>query len=595
MPVAADLEINGAQALVRAIMAENVQQVFGLVGGKLAPLLKAIADEPRLTYTGVRHEAAATMMAAGYAAGTGRIALALGEMGPGTLNLASGLGVAYNNSLPLLAITTNQHRAAAYPHSGMFMDLDALAVTRAITKWNAVVHDPRRIPELVRRAFREAFSGRPGPVHLDVPQDVLAARCTFGADTFDLTPAQYRAIGTPRPDRGAVAAAASLLRDAKRPLIVAGGGVVASGAVDALRTLAARLAAPVLPTQMALGVVASDSPHFFGHGGIIAGEAVWQTVARADVVVSVGCRHTSWMWDERGPLVRRSHRVISINLDPSALGAPVAHEVSMQADARAALEDLIDALAANQPRPAAGEWLAEARGLRAAYRTRLDTMADEAGEVMHPAALARAVAAALPAGALAVYDGGHTTFWSNDFTPVAEARTRFHEPMMSHLGFGLPYALALQRAHPRRPVVLITGDGAFGFTMNELDTARRYGLNVIVVIHNNAAWGIIRAGQKNQGGFELGSSLEGTDYAAIARGFGCHGELVSAPTEAAGAFERALAARLPAVLDCRTRFVPHPCLPGFGAMNRYSFDSVAGVTGPAGVANSALPTTTRSS
>ena len=175
------------------------------------------------------------------------------------------------------------------------------------------------------------------------------------------------------------------------------------------------------------------------------------------------------------------------------------------------------------------------------------------------------------ADALAVYDGGHTTFWSNDLTPVHEARTRFHDPGMSQLGFGLPYALALQLLSPGKPVFNITGDGAFGFTLQELDTARRYKLPVINLIHNNAAWGIIRAGQKAQLDFELGTSLEDTDYAAIARGFGCHGETVTQPEEVAPAIARALDSGLPAVIDCRTRFVPHPCMPMFGSMNRYGF------------------------
>jgi acetolactate synthase-1/2/3 large subunit len=193
---------------------------------------------------------------------------------------------------------------------------------------------------------------------------------------------------------------------------------------------------------------------------------------------------------------------------------------------------------------------------------------------MHPAALAQEIARALPGDALAVYDGGHTTFWSNDFTPVRDVRTRFHEPGMSHLGFGLPYALALQAQQPGRPVFNITGDGSFGFTLNELDTARRYRLPVVNVIHNNAAWGIIRQGQRMQLDFEMGTSLEGTDYAAVARGFGCHGENVTHLEEVGPAIQRALASGLPAVLDCRTRFVPHPAGPMFGAMNKYGFDAL---------------------
>lgn len=583
------LQLTGAQALVRVLLAEQVRFVFGVVGGKLAPLLHAVAQQDSLRFVGVRHEAAGPMMAAAVHAGSGRLAVALGEMGPGGLNLASGLGTAHNNHLPLLAITTNQHRAAAYPHRGMFMDLDTQAVTRPLTKWNAVVHDARRMPELARRAFREACSGRPGPVHLDVPQDVLAQVASFADDEFDLPPSRYRPQHGPRPAAEAVQAALQLLRTARQPLLVAGGGVVAAGAVAELRALAQRLQAPVVPTQMGLGAVASDSPHFIGHGGLIAGDAVREAFAQADAILSVGCRYSSWLWDEHGAFARRHHRHVAINIDPSALGLAALHEVALQADARLALQDLLaawdawDVGAATAPASVDPAWLGGLRAQRAAYETRLAAMADEPGQAdaaPHPAALARAIAQALPADALAVYDGGHTTFWSNDLTPVREVRTRFHEPGMSHLGFGLPYALSLQLQHPGRPVFNLTGDGSFGFTLQELDTARRLRLPVVTVIHNNAAWGIIRAGQRGQLGFELGTALDGCDYAAIARGFGCHGETVTRLDELAPALARALASGLPAVVDCRTRFVPHPCMPMFGSMNRYGFDALGpAVTG----------------
>ena len=568
------ITLTGAQSLVRVLLAEQVPYVFGIVGGKLAPLLQAISQQPRIRFVGVRHEAAGPMMAAAVNAGSGRMAVALGEMGPGGLNLASGMGVAFNNNLPMLAITTNQHRAASYPHSGMFMDLDTRAVLVPLTKWNAVVHDPRRIPELARRAFREALGGRPGPVHLDIPQDVLAATCSFADDEFDLPPARYRATLGSRPAAESVLAAAQLLRGARHPVVVAGGGVIHSGAAEALRSIASLLQAPVVPTQMALGVVPSHSPLFIGHGGLIAGDAVKQALEQADVVLSVGCRHSSWMWDERGPLVRREHRTININNDPSALGAPVLHEVAMLADAGLALADLLAELGPAPDLAVDAIWLQRIRATRASYEAKLASMAQDTDETMHPAALAKALADALPPDALAVYDGGHTSFWSNDLTPVHAVRTRFHEPGMSHLGFGLPYALALKLQYPDKAVLNITGDGSFGFTLNELDSARRLGLAVVSVIHNNAAWGIIRQGQKMQLDFELGTSLEGTDYAAVARGFGCHGEVVTQAQDIAPALARAIASGRPAVLDCRTRFVPHPAMGAFGSMNRYGFDAL---------------------
>jgi thiamine pyrophosphate-dependent acetolactate synthase large subunit-like protein len=475
----------------------------------------------------------------------------------------------------LLAITTNQHRAAAYPHSGMFMDLDTLAVTRPLTKWNAVVHDGRRLPDLLRRAFREAWSGRPGPVHLDIPQDVLAAPVEFADDEFELPAASYRAVLASRPAATAVDSALALLLQAKRPLVVAGGGVVASGATAELRRLADRLRAPIIPTQMALGVVPTDSPLFVGHGGLIAGEGVKAAFAAADVILSVGCRWSSWMWDEQGAFARREHRVISINTDAAALGHPVPHAVAMLADAKTALLDLLAAWPDRAPTRVEADWPSQATSVRQRHASLLDGMAAQRGKVMHPAALAKAIADALPQDALAVFDGGHTTFWSNDLTAAHAPRTRFHEPGMSHLGFGLPYALSLQLQHPSTPVVLITGDGSFGFTLQELDTARRQGLKVVTLIHNNASWGIIRSGQRKGLNFELGTGLEDTDYAAIARGFGCHGEAVDTPEEVASAMARAWASGLPAVLDCRTHFVPHPAAPMFAAMNKYGFEALS--------------------
>ena len=342
---------------------------------------------------------------------------------------------------------------------------------------------------------------------------------------------------------------------------------------------------------MALGVVSSNSPHFIGHGGLIAGEPVRQAFEQADVILAVGCRFSSWMWDEKGPFARRQHRLVNINIDASALGAPALHEVAMVADAGLALADLLAALGTAPQIACDSNWLARMRAVRVTYDAALAEMANESphrddnlqgsdsgraqgGEPMHPASLAQAIAQAMPADALAVFDGGHTTFWSNDFTPVYDVRTRFHEPGMSHLGFGLPYALALKLLHPDKAVINITGDGSFGFTLQELDTARRSGLPVVTVIHNNASWGIIRAGQRRQLDFEMGTSLDGTDYAAIARGFGCFGETVTRAQDVAPAMARAFASGLPAVLDCRTRFVPHPASPMFGSMNRYGFEAL---------------------
>jgi thiamine pyrophosphate-dependent acetolactate synthase large subunit-like protein len=236
--------------------------------------------------------------------------------------------------------------------------------------------------------------------------------------------------------------------------------------------------------------------------------------------------------------------------------------VGLCGDARAVAAQLLEAV---EPRGAGdGAWrdglVAEHCGAREAMLAG----ARPVDGVMHPAALADALGRALPRDALVNYDGGHTTFWSNDLTPAHEPRTRLHEPGMGHLGFGVPAALALKARFAERTVVNITGDGAFGFTMAELDTARRHGLAAVHVIHDNQSWGVIRMAQ-GMGSFELGTGLEGTDYAAVARALGCHGETVTRPEEVAPALDRALASGLPAVIDARVAFVPHPGMRRFAA------------------------------
>jgi acetolactate synthase-1/2/3 large subunit len=461
-----------------------------------------------------------------------------------------GLGTARANNLAVLALTPGAPSHLAYPFEGMAMDVDNSALFAPLTKWNAVVREPERIPSLVRRALREALTGRPGPVHLEVPADVLAQTAEFD----DL--AGFVHAGRTRADDAEVQRAAALLASAERPLVIAGGGAV--DAADALRAVVERTGAAATATQMGLGTVASDSPAFVGHGGVIGGEAVVRALTEADVVLAVGCRFSSWLWCE-GRLTEQ--KLIQIDVEPTAIGAHRPVSVGLCGDAKAVLGQLLEAL--GEPRPRS-PWVDE---LAAEHRAYLGGLRSLDSDPMHPAALTRALADALPRDTLAVYDGGHTTFWSNDLIPATEPRTRFHEPGMAHLGFGTPYANALALLRPGRPVVQITGDGAFGFTVQELDTARRLGLAPVHVIHDNAAWGVIRLGQ-SRAGFELGTDLAGTDYAAVARAFGCHGERIERPEEVAPALDRALASGLPSVIDAVVALEPHPGLPRFAATGR---------------------------
>ena len=554
------IRLTGGMALVTIAKNFGVTQAFGLSSGKLSPVFKALSETPEIGYVGVRHEAAASFMATAIAARTGAVALCLGETGPGGVNLLSGLAGAFANNLPVLAVTSSNPSIMTAPDLGAFASSDNLGLFSHLTKWNARVTDIRRVPSLVRQALQTAVSGRPGPVHLDIPADILSQTHLFDRQELQAP----LPLPSPRADAATLDEAARRLQAAERPLVIAGGGLVRAQGADALRALIDRTDWPVTTTQMGMGLIASDDPRLIGQGGVIGGPAVLRALREADVVLALGCRFSSWLWTDPpyGWKASPEQQLIHVDLDPGVIGKVRPATLGVVGDARIFVETLIERL---EPTHAPRPWTQDLSDERDRHRAKLNQLAarpaTSAG--LHPAALAQRIGQAVGDQDLVVFDGGHTSFWSNDFTPALTPRTRFHEPGMTHLGFGLPWAIALKRAEPARAVWCLTGDGAMGFTIQELDTARREGLPIVVVVHNNAAFGVIGFAQ-SRGGFSFGADLADTDYAAIARGFGCFGERVTTLEAFDEALSRALASGLPAVLDVRVIFDPHPQMPAFG-------------------------------
>lgn len=549
-----------AQAIMDCLAISGVDHVFGIASGKMMPLLRVLSKQNEIRFMGVRHETSAAMMASGFYFGTGRLACAFGELGPGSGNLVPGVANAWADNLPMIVITTGNPLHLSYPSRGMLMELELLELFRPITKSSLRLHDGRRAPELVFRAVREALSGCPGPVHLNVPADILARE--FPYDPAAFVPESRGRMRSAHADPKAIEEAATLLQTAERPLILAGGGVMHADAGPLVVRLAELLKAPATSTQMGLGAIPSDHASFIGHGGVIGGDAVREALGEADVILAAGCRFSSWFWGANGTLIGDRAQIIQIDINPEALGRNIPSAIPIHSDARSALSALINELEAAPPRPS-NDWLPGLTARFARYRASFENPSDPDG-LPSPAALAAALNEMLPDNALVTYDGGHTSFWHNDILSAPATRTRFHAPGMAQLGFGLPYALALQAAFPERPVICTTGDGSAGFTIQELDTARRHDLPVLCIVHNNAAWGIIQAGQK-KAGFELETDLSGTDYAAIARGFGIAGHRVESLNDFRRLVREALEARTPTLLDCKTHFAPHPGMKAFGA------------------------------
>jgi thiamine pyrophosphate-dependent acetolactate synthase large subunit-like protein len=559
------VRLTGGQVLARLLKSVGVENIYGIVGGAFGPFLEPISEANAIRYVGVRHEAAGAIMAAAEFYSTGRIAVCIGEQGPGGLNLLSGLGVAFNNNLALLAITTNVPLISAYPHEGKLMDADHKRLFEGLTGWNATVNDVSRLPSLLRRALRQALSGCPTPVHLDIPMDVLVESHDFDSADIDMPISHFLPSGRQQADADAVRIAARMLAAAERPLVIAGAGVCHADAQPELMSVAERIGAAATSTMTGAGSVPTSYRGFIGSGGVIGGPVISRAMKEADVVLAVGCKFSSYLWETDRPVVQGwpRQKLIQIDIDPNRLGQAAPLAVGLQGDARAVLSQISDTLDAEKVEVGPRAWVEELSAAFDAYLSELGGVPAHLDGTIHPAALARSIGTLLGEEGLVVFDGGHTCFWGNALTPAARPRTRFNDACMAQLGFGLPFAIALKHLHRRQTVVNITGDGSFGFTLAELDTARRYGLPVITVIHNNSAWGIIDFGQK-LGGYQLGGELTGTNYADIAKGFGCFGEVVTDLDEFSAAFARAVASNLPAVLDVRVGFVPHPQMPAFG-------------------------------
>jgi acetolactate synthase-1/2/3 large subunit len=545
-------EVMGAELLVRCLIQEEVQFVFGIPGDQICPILDAIrrfGPDAGLEFVMTRHEQAAAHMADAYARVTGRPGVCIGTVGPGAADLVPGVYAAWADSIPMVVLAGQNQTWKSYPERGSMQSLDQVGLFEPITKWNARVTNWWRIPELVQRAFRVAVSGRPGPVHLDLHADVLFATGDEGSLTFPpMPPERYRSDRGPSADAELVEQAARMLVEAERPLIHPGGGVLRSGAWDEVRELAEHLSAPVTTSLGAVGVLPEDHPLCLipGGYGALGAQAV------ADVVLLVGGRLGDldfWgqppFWGEP-----EEQKLIQIDIEPEnvALNRPV--DLALVGDAKAALRALIEAVKRLTPPIPERPEMAEYRATEEAWFAQFEKDAASDKKPIHPLRLIRDVRAFFPRDAISVVDGGNTAVWAHYLNRIYEPRSLVRAADSGHLGTGLPYAIGAKLACPDRMVYAICGDGAFGLNIQELETAARLKLPVVVAIANDRQWGMIKAVQMEAYDSRyIGVDLDDVRYDLAAQAFGCHGERVEDPNEITPGLERAVASGKPAVLD----------------------------------------------
>jgi thiamine pyrophosphate-dependent acetolactate synthase large subunit-like protein len=528
-----------AQLAVAQLQREGTTVLFSLNGGHIASLYDACLDA-RLRIVDVRHEDAAVHMASAWSRLTQATGVACVTAGPGVTNAITAVAHADASATPLVLLAgkvpTRQFDL------GALQDVDQLAILGPTTKSSARVLEGRRVPEYVRASFRMARSAPFGPAFLELPANVL--RQTVECDRPERLTIAPGAPLRPRPDRAALDRAVALLEGAQRPVIVAGSGVQWSGAQAELRRFAEWLEAPVLTTSLARGVISAHHPL------ALPAARSW-LLAHADVVVVVGTRFNYVLNYGRPPRMPAGAAIVQIDVAAQELGRNRPVDVALQADAAAVLAEL---LAAVRLAPRRRAWLDAARAEHAKARAALDRAAETNAMPIHPVRLCRDVKRRLPADTVLVLDGGDILSFARLMMSDVETTAFLDSSPFGTLGVGLPFANAGQLARPASRAVCLTGDGALGFHLMEFDTAVRHALPIVVVVSNNAAWGIEANGQRDEFGGDrvIGTMLRDARFDLVAQALGGYGERVTDPAGIGPAVDRALESGRPALIDVVT-------------------------------------------
>jgi acetolactate synthase-1/2/3 large subunit len=543
-------KVTGGDILVECLVEEGVTKVFGVPGDQLYPFLDALYTTDGIDFVMTRHEQAAAHAADAWARVTGKPGVCMGTVGPGAADLVPGVYVAYADSIPMIVICAQNQTWKITPDHGSMQALDQQSLFAPVTKWRVQISHWKRIPSLVQWAYREAVSGRPGPVLIDVPADVLYHKEEReNLETPVSSPERYRSLAPPLGDSESVKKAAQLLVKAEHPLIHAGGGVLQSGAEKELVKLANHLGAPVTTSLMARGVIPEDHELSLTPGGYGALAAQ----VEADVVLAVGGKFGDLdFWGKPpgwGELDEQT--VIQIDIDPTmiALNRPV--NLGITGDAKSTLKRLVEEVELLQPeKREPGPSLSESRAAQNAWLKDFKELAQSDAVPIHPLTLIQKVRDFFPKNAVSVIDGGNIAIWAVYLNRIYEPRTFLWASDSGHLGTGLPYAIGAQLAHPDRLVYCLTGDGALMFNIQELETAARLNVPVIIIVANDKAYGMIKAGQKALCDSRyIGVDFSDTRYDKVAEAMGCYGERIEKPEDITPALKRCVDSGKPALLD----------------------------------------------
>ncbi len=533
------MKLNGGQALIKSLEMEGVEVVFGLPGGAILPVYDPIIDSP-IRHILVRHEQGAGHMAEGYAHATGRPGVAMVTSGPGATNIVTPLADAMMDSIPIVVITGQVPSAAI--GTDAFQECDIVGVTRSITKHNELVTSAQDIPRIIQEAFHIATTGRPGPVLVDIPKDLVDPNNPNSAmewewpDSIDLPGYKPTTKGHPRMIREA----ANLIAESRRPVIYAGGGILKARAAQALRELAELTGISVVTTLMARGAFPDSHPLCLGMPGMHGNYTAITSMQQSDLLIALGSRFDDRVTGKVGAFAPGA-KIIHVDVDPAELGKVRRPDVPIVGDCKAVIDELIKAVRELGPQPDRAEWDTQLKQWQAQFPLHYEQGWGE-GDALKPQFCIEQLRDGSPEDTIVVSGVGQHQMWSSQFWRFNHPYTWINSGGLGTMGFAVPAAIGAKVGMPGRTVWAIDGDGCFQMTAQELVTASAERIPVKVAILNNAYLGMVRQWQElfyEERYSEVYLSPDLPDYKMWAEAMGCVGMRVEHPDEVAPAIEKA--------------------------------------------------------
>jgi thiamine pyrophosphate-dependent acetolactate synthase large subunit-like protein len=527
--------VNGSEILARALRRHRVETMFYIMGGPMMAAETACMEEG-IRSIDVRHEQAAAMMAHAYGRLLNTAGVCMAASGPGTTNLVTGVANAWADCAPLVAIGGSS--PVSQLGRGAFQEMDQVALFKPITKWSERCLDPKRVPELVSTAFREALGGRPGPVYLDMPGDVLYKQVEE-AEVYYPDPERSLARSRPVGDPEAVREAIRLLQRAERPVLISGSGILWSGASAELRRWVELAGLPFYTTPQGRGVVADDHELSFPGARSTA-------FREADLFMVIGTRLNYVIGHLSPPRFPANAKLIQVDIEAAEIGHNRPVDVGIIGDAKAVLGQLAEATDGRLDSARYAAWRDHLRQIEARKKQEAEEAMSTDQQPIHPLRLCKEVRDFLDRDAVLVVDGQEILNYGRQSIPTFEPGHRLNSGPFGTMGVGLPFGLGAKVAKPDKQVLVLHGDGSFGLNAMELDTAARHNIPVLTVISLNGGW--TADPDRNKPGRDLGY----TAFHKMAESLGCFGEYVEDPADIRPALQRAHDSGRPAVVNVVT-------------------------------------------